>query len=145
MAYERVTLYGVPLVAGRKVAYGRIDPEVSRELFIRHALVRGEWRTHHAFFHANRELLEDVEELEHRARRRDILVDDETLVAFYDERLPADVVSGPALRRLVEEGPARPAGPAHLRPGDAGARRRRAGQRAATTPTPGGRASSSCR
>jgi ATP-dependent helicase HrpA len=94
MAVERVTLYGVPLVAGRKVAYGRIDPEVSRELFIRHALVGGEWRTHHEFFHANRDLLGDVEELEHRARRRDILVDDETLVAFYDVRLPADVVSG---------------------------------------------------
>jgi ATP-dependent helicase HrpA len=94
MAFERVTLYGVPLVARRKVAYGRIDPEVSRDLFIRNALVQGEWRTHHEFFHANRALLEDVEELEHRARRRDIMVDDETLVAFYDERLPADVVSG---------------------------------------------------
>ena len=93
MALERVTLFGVPLVAGRKVAYGRIDPEVSRDLFIRHALVQGEWRTHHPFFHENQALREDVEELEHRARRRDILVDDETLVAFYDERLPADVVS----------------------------------------------------
>ncbi|HEY4315885.1 MAG TPA: ATP-dependent RNA helicase HrpA [Actinomycetes bacterium] len=93
MALERVTLYGVPLVAGRKVTYGRIDPEVSRELFIRHALVQGEWRTHHRFFHHNRELLEDVSELEHRSRRRDILVDDETLEAFYDERVPAHVVS----------------------------------------------------
>ena len=93
MAYEKVTLYGVPLVAQRRVAYGRIDPSLSRELFIRHALVQGEWRTHHRFFHANRELLEDVEELEHRARRRDILVPDETLEAFYDERIPADVVS----------------------------------------------------
>ncbi|HEX4700080.1 MAG TPA: ATP-dependent RNA helicase HrpA [Actinomycetes bacterium] len=93
MALERVTLYGVPLVAGRKVTYGRIDLEVSRALFIRHALVQGEWRTHHRFFHHNRELLEDVSELEHRSRRRDILVDDETLEAFYDERVPADVVS----------------------------------------------------
>ncbi len=93
MAYEKVTLYGVPLVAARKVAYGRIDPTVSRELFIRHALVQGEWRTHHRFFHANRELLEDVEELEHRARRRDILVDDATLEDFYDQRLPAEIVS----------------------------------------------------
>ena len=91
--YEKVTLYGVPLVAGRTVAYGRIDPELSRELFIRHALVEGEWQTHHPFFHDNRALLEDVEELEHRARRRDIVVDDETLFAFYDERIPADVVS----------------------------------------------------
>jgi ATP-dependent helicase HrpA len=93
MAYEKVTLYGVPIVASRRVTYGRIDPEVSRELFIRHALVQGEWRTHHAFFQANRELLEEVEELEHRLRRRDILVDDEALFDFYDERVPADVVS----------------------------------------------------
>ncbi len=93
MAYEKVLLYGVPLVAERRVAYGRIDPVVSRDLFIRHALVQGEWRTHHEFFHRNRELLGDVEDLEHRARRRDILVDDETLVEFYDARVPADVVS----------------------------------------------------
>ncbi|MGZ4632304.1 MAG: ATP-dependent RNA helicase HrpA [Actinomycetes bacterium] len=93
MAYEKVTLYGVPIVASRRITYGRIDPELSRELFIRHALVQGEWRTHHTFFHANRELLEEVEELENRARRRDILVDDESLFEFYDERVPADVVS----------------------------------------------------
>ncbi|MDQ1628840.1 MAG: ATP-dependent helicase HrpA [Actinomycetota bacterium] len=93
MAYEKVTLYGVPIVASRRITYGRIDPGLSRELFIRHALVQGEWRTHHRFFHANRELLEEVEELEHRARRRDILVDDETLFDFYDRRVPADVVS----------------------------------------------------
>ncbi|AKA04690.1 RNA helicase [Streptomyces noursei ZPM] len=94
MAYERVTLYGVPIVAQRKVNYGRIDPEVSRDLFIRNALVEGDWRTHHQFFHDNRKLLGEVEELEHRARRRDILVDDETLFDFYDQRIPADVVSG---------------------------------------------------
>ncbi|WNI16282.1 ATP-dependent RNA helicase HrpA [Actinacidiphila sp. ITFR-21] len=94
LAYEKVTLYGVPLVARRKVNYGRIDPEVSRELFIRNALVEGDWRTHHQFFHDNRKLLGEVEELEHRARRRDILVDDETLFDFYDSRLPEHVVSG---------------------------------------------------
>ncbi|UWE07630.1 ATP-dependent RNA helicase HrpA [Actinacidiphila bryophytorum] len=94
MAYEKVTLYGVPLVAQRKVNYGRIDPEVSRELFIRNALVEGDWRTHHQFFHDNRKLLGEVEELEHRARRRDILVDDETLFDFYDRKLPEHVVSG---------------------------------------------------
>ena len=93
MAYEKVTLYGVPIVTARKVTYGGIDPVLSRDLFIRHALVAGEWRTHHEFFAHNRALLEDVEELEHRARRRDILVDDETLVDFYDQRLPADIVS----------------------------------------------------
>ena len=94
VAQEKVHLYGVPLVASRTVAYGRIDPERSRELFIRHALVYGEWQTRHQFFHDNRALLEDVQELENRARRRDIVVDDETLVAFYDQRIPATVVSG---------------------------------------------------
>ncbi|GAB2732989.1 ATP-dependent RNA helicase HrpA [Streptomyces bullii] len=94
MAYEKVTLYGVPIVAQRKVNYGRIDPEVSRELFIRNALVEGDWRTHHKFFADNRKLLTEVEELEHRARRRDILVDDETLFDFYDRRIPEHVVSG---------------------------------------------------
>ncbi|MET8690571.1 ATP-dependent RNA helicase HrpA, partial [Streptomyces sp. NPDC004732] len=94
MAIEKVTLYGVPIVTDRKVNYGRIDPEVSRDLFIRNALVEGDWRTHHKFFAANRRLLTEVEELEHRARRRDILVDDETLFDFYDQRVPQDVVSG---------------------------------------------------
>ncbi|MFF5534332.1 ATP-dependent RNA helicase HrpA [Streptomyces cinerochromogenes] len=94
MAYEKVTLYGVPIVAQRKVNYGRIDPETSRELFIRNALVEGDWRTHHKFFADNRRLLSEVEELEHRARRRDIVVDDETLFDFYDQRVPEHVVSG---------------------------------------------------
>ncbi|WP_121434730.1 ATP-dependent RNA helicase HrpA [Actinomadura pelletieri] len=94
MAHEKVTLYGVPIVADRRVNYGGIDPVLARELFIRHALVEGDWDTHHRFFHENRALLDEVEELEHRARRRDILVDDETLFDFYDERVPEDVVSG---------------------------------------------------
>ncbi|WP_330435121.1 ATP-dependent RNA helicase HrpA [Streptomyces sp. NBC_00825] len=94
MAYERVTLYGVPVVAQRKINFGRIDAETSRDLFIRNALVEGDWRTHHQFFHDNRKLLGEVEELEHRARRRDILVDDETLFDFYDRRIPDHVVSG---------------------------------------------------
>ncbi|MFF2330375.1 MULTISPECIES: ATP-dependent RNA helicase HrpA [unclassified Streptomyces] len=94
MAFERVTLYGVPIVAQRKINFGRIDAETSRDLFIRNALVEGDWRTHHQFFHDNRKLLGEVEELEHRARRRDILVDDETLFDFYDQRIPEHVVSG---------------------------------------------------
>lgn len=93
MAYEKVTLYGVAIVAQRKVNYGRIDRELSRELFIRHALVDGDWDTRHSFFHENRKLIEEVEELEERTRRRDLLVDDETLFAFYDERMGPDVVS----------------------------------------------------
>ncbi|WP_243792542.1 ATP-dependent RNA helicase HrpA [Saccharopolyspora gloriosae] len=94
MASEKVTLFGVPLVAGRKVNYGRVEPELCRELFIRHALVEGDWDTNHRFFHDNRALLAEVEDLEERARRRDILVDDETLFEFYDQRVGAEVVSG---------------------------------------------------
>ena len=94
VAFEKVTLYGVPLVSRRKTAYGAIDPVMSRELFLRHALVEGDWDTHHGFFAANRTLLEDVEELEHRARRRDIVVDDQALYDFYDKRVPPEVVSG---------------------------------------------------
>lgn len=94
MAYEKVTLYGIPIVTSRKVTFGRIDPALSRELFIRHALVEGDWQTHHQFWRDNQRLLTEVEELENRARRRDILVDDETIFRFYDERIPADVVSG---------------------------------------------------
>jgi ATP-dependent RNA helicase HrpA len=94
LAHERVTLYGVPLVADRVVSYGTVDREVSRELFIRHALVYGEWSTRQQFMARNRELLGEVEELEHRARRRDILVDEHTLFDFYDARVGADVVSG---------------------------------------------------
>ena len=93
-AHERVTLYGVPLVADRVVPLGRHQPDVARELFIRHALVQGEWHTRHRFFETNRRLLEEAEELEHRARRHDIVVDEETLFDFYDARVPADVVSG---------------------------------------------------
>ncbi|MFJ5473420.1 ATP-dependent RNA helicase HrpA [Pectobacterium carotovorum] len=93
MAQEKVTLFGLPIVAARKVNYSQIDPTLAREMFIRHALVEGDWQTHHAFFRANLKLLAEVEDLEHKSRRRDILVDDETLFAFYDQRLPHDVVS----------------------------------------------------
>ncbi|WP_455819902.1 ATP-dependent RNA helicase HrpA [Pseudomonas cerasi] len=93
MASEKVTLYGLPIVAARKVNYGQIDPVLSRELFIRHALVEGDWQTRHAFFKANLKLRTEVEELEHKSRRRDILVDDETLFDFYDRRIGHEVVS----------------------------------------------------
>ena len=93
MATERVTLYGIPLVVDRQVNYARVDPEAARELFLRHALVEGDWETSHQFFARNRRLLDEVEELEHRARRRDILVDDHTLFDFYDQRIPDEVVS----------------------------------------------------
>ncbi|WP_168385398.1 ATP-dependent RNA helicase HrpA [Erwinia amylovora] len=93
MASEKVTLYGLAIVAARKVNYAPIDPVLSRELFIRHALVEGDWQTRHAFFKANLKLLTEVKELEDKSRRRDILVDDETLFAFYDQRIGHEVVS----------------------------------------------------
>ncbi len=94
MASEKVTLFGLPIVAARPVNYSTIDPLLCRELFIRHALVEGDWQTRHPFFAANLKLRAEVEELEHKSRRRDILVDDETLFSFYDQRIPSDVVSG---------------------------------------------------
>ena len=93
LASEKVTLYGITLVADREVQYGTIDPVVSRELFIRRALVEGDFETRHRFFAENRKLLAEVEALEAKSRRRDILVDDETLFLFYDAHIPADVVS----------------------------------------------------
>ena len=92
VATERVSLFGVPLAMDRTVDYARIDREVARDLFVRHALVLGEWNTRHAFVTRNRERLEQVEEMERRARR-ELVVDEETIVAFYDARVPADVVS----------------------------------------------------
>jgi ATP-dependent helicase HrpA len=93
MALERVSLYGLPIVTARRVGYGRVDPKASRELFIRHALVEGDWTTRHRFFHQNRELLDRGEELERRARRRGLVADDEALYDFYDRRIPAQVTS----------------------------------------------------
>ncbi len=93
MALERVTLYGLPLVAARPVTLGRVDPKLARELFIRHALVEGDWQTHHKFFARNQALIDAAEELERRSRRRGIVADDAALFAFYDHRVPAEVTS----------------------------------------------------
>ena len=93
IADEKVSLYGVPIVAARPVNYGSIDPTVSREIFIQSALVEGDWNTRHKFFKQNQQLIREVEELEHKSRRRDILVDERTLFEFYDQRIGTDVVS----------------------------------------------------
>ena len=93
IADEKVSLYGVPIVAARPVNYGSIDPIVSREIFIQSALVEGDWNTKHKFFKQNQQLIREVEELEHKSRRRDILVDERTLFEFYDQRIGTDVVS----------------------------------------------------
>lgn len=92
-AIEKVLLYGVPIVTDRKVLYSKVNPEIARELFVRHALVQGEWTTHHAFFAENRRLLDEAAELEARSRQRGLMVDDDALFAFYDERVPESVVS----------------------------------------------------
>ncbi|MGO2132088.1 MAG: ATP-dependent RNA helicase HrpA [Halomonas sp.] len=106
VALEQVTLFGLPIVSRRRVNYGVIDPEEARRLFIRRALVEGEFRTKGEFFAYNRALVDEVESLEDRARRRDILVDEEALFDFYDARIPDDVVNGKgfeAWRRKVEK------------------------------------------
>ena len=91
--FERVTLFGLTLVEGRRVDWARVDPAGARELFIRHALVQGEWRTHQGFVARNRRLVDKVLALEDRVRRRGLLVDDEVLERFFDERVPDHVVS----------------------------------------------------
>ena len=93
MASERVTLHGLPVVPARQVNYGRIDPVLSRDLFIGHALVEGDWSSPHAFVRHNQQLLAEVRKLEDRVRRRDILVDDGALFDFFDARVGRDVVS----------------------------------------------------
>ena len=89
------------IYANRRVDFGNVDPAAAREIFIREALVAGEWETKLPFAAANRKLIAQVEELEHKSRRQDVLVDDELIYAFYDQQLPADVHSGETLRALV--------------------------------------------
>lgn len=91
VAYESVTLHGLVLAARRKVGFGRIDPARAREIFIESALVAGQFESSHPFWSHNRELIREIEELEHRARRPDVLVDDRALFAFYDARVPRDL------------------------------------------------------
>jgi len=93
VASETVSLYGIPIIAGRTVQYARIDPVEARRIFIQSALVEGRWRTRHHFVQRNAAVRDQAAELEERTRRRDLVVDDATIFAFYDERLPVDVVS----------------------------------------------------
>ena len=93
VANETVSLYGLPLQTARPVLYGRIDPAAARDLFIRHALVAGEWETHHRFVEHNAAVIDEVLDLEARYRRTDLLVDDEAVVEFFGRRIPKDVIS----------------------------------------------------
>ncbi|HET9643796.1 MAG TPA: ATP-dependent RNA helicase HrpA [Burkholderiaceae bacterium] len=99
IALERATLYGIVVYNGKRVHYGQVDPAGAREMFIREALVASEWDTKLPFLTHNRKLVRQVEELEHKSRRQDVLVDDELIYAFYDQQLPADVFSGHSLER----------------------------------------------
>jgi ATP-dependent helicase HrpA len=91
-AWERVSLYGLTIIPKRRVHYGPINPQESREIFIREALANMEFNTNAAFFNANRRMIAEIEELEHKARRQDVLVDEHQLFAFYDARIPQDIV-----------------------------------------------------
>ena len=132
VADEKVTLYGVPIVPKRRVQLARIDPEQARELFIRHALVDGDWpyaidrNPLYAFDRENRALREELTEVEERTRRRDILVDDEAVVDFYDRRLPGDRHRRARVREVVEGRVGDAARPAHHDPRRAARRGRRA-------------------
>ncbi|WP_291015115.1 DUF3418 domain-containing protein, partial [Hydrogenophaga sp.] len=102
-ALERATLYGLVVYFNRRTDYGRVDPAGAREIFIREALVAGEWETRLPFLAANQRLVKQVMELEHKARRQDVLVDDELIFAFYDAQIPAEVHGGASFERWYKD------------------------------------------
>jgi ATP-dependent helicase HrpA len=102
-ALERATLYGLVIYHNRRTDYGRVDPAGAREIFIREALVAGEWETRLPFLAANQKLVKQVMELEHKSRRQDVLVDDELIFAFYDAQIPVDVCSGASFERWYKD------------------------------------------
>ncbi len=103
IALERATLYGLVVYNNRKVHFGRIDATAARAIFIREALVQGDWETPLPFLAHNEKLIRQVQELEHKARRQDVLIDDELIFAFYDQQVPADVVGGASLERWYRD------------------------------------------
>ncbi|MET1115803.1 MAG: ATP-dependent RNA helicase HrpA [Comamonas sp.] len=102
VALERATLYGLVVYSGRRTSFGKVDPQSARELFIRQALVDGGWDTRLPFLQANRKLVAKIEDMEHKSRRQDVLVDDELIYAFYDQQLPQDVFSGASFERWFQ-------------------------------------------
>ena len=103
VALERATLYGLVVYNNRKVNFGRIDAPAARAIFIREALVQGDWETPLPFLAHNEKLIRQVQELEHKARRQDVLIDDELIFAFYDQQVPVDVVGGASLERWYRD------------------------------------------
>ena len=102
-AFERVSLYGLVVNPRRRVHYGPIDPKAAREIFIRGALVAGEFDTRAPFLAHNRKLRQEVEALEHKSRRLDVLVDEEKVFAFYDARIPAGIVNGAGFEKWLRD------------------------------------------
>lgn len=100
-AYEQVSLYGVTIIPRRRVNYGPINPSEAREIFLRFALVEGDFETRTHFWRHNRELIEYVRYLEAKSRRRDILVDEEAIYVFYAQRVPSGIYSRPRLERWL--------------------------------------------
>jgi len=103
IALERATLYGIVIYSNKRVNFGKVDPKAAREIFIRQALVAGEWDSKLPFLGHNQKLIRQVEELEHKSRRQDVLVDEELIYAYYDQHLPPDVVSGHSFERWYRE------------------------------------------
>jgi ATP-dependent helicase HrpA len=93
-ASERATLHGIVIYSQRRINYGQMNPVEAREIFIRDALVGGDYDTRAPFFAHNHKLVKEIENLEHKSRRLDVLVDDQLIAAFYDKLIPADVVNG---------------------------------------------------
>lgn len=103
VALERATLYGIVVYSNKRVNFGQVDAAAARDIFIREALVDGNWDTPLPFLAHNQKLVRKVQELEHKQRRQDVLVDDELIHAFYDQQLPPDVVSGRSFERWYRE------------------------------------------
>jgi ATP-dependent helicase HrpA len=103
MSLERATLYGLVIYSGRRVPFARVDMQGAREIFIREGLVAGQWETRLPFLAANQKLVRQVEELEHKSRRQDVLVDEELIYAFYDKFIPPDVYGGATFERWYRE------------------------------------------
>ena len=103
VALERATLYGLVIYSGRRVPFGKVDPQSAREIFIREALVEGQWETTLPFLAANHKMIAKVEELEHKSRRQDVLVDNELIFAYYDQQIPADICSGRQLENWYRQ------------------------------------------
>ncbi|HLL19672.1 MAG TPA: ATP-dependent RNA helicase HrpA [Rubrivivax sp.] len=103
VALERATLYGIVVYNNRRVNYAQLDPVAAHDIFIREALVGDQWETRLPFLAHNRKLIAQVQELEHKARRQDVLVDDELIYAFYEQQLPSSITGAASLERWYRD------------------------------------------